>query len=158
MRATTMVEILVVLIIVSIVIGSAFSGVEIVKRLLSIQLSKQLDNIDMYSSRTQLMKIVEMADSAHKEYDNNILLFKHNKSFSELIHSDSFLIVDVLKVSDTLFNNVMDIQLIKGEGSDSVVVIMNNTRLIFNTKPQIYNKHLNEEAKYSYDNKKDIKQ
>ncbi len=157
MRATTLIEIMVVMLIITVVISAAFGGVDIVKRLLTTHLVKYQEQTELYSSHSHLSRIIERADSVKQNYTSSLSLIRDRAEHSELILEDSVLTVIINDNRDTIMRKVLGLWLVNGIESDTVMVQTHNITLYFPTKPNIGKKiienSIKEEDKYNYDDK-----
>ncbi|MDR2125804.1 MAG: type II secretion system GspH family protein [Prevotellaceae bacterium] len=114
-KAFTLVELLVVMIIAGIIMLSIMEGFHLVHR---VTLGKQIqiaDNMDVYDAYFHLENIISNSDSVIADDDANLTFYANSNYRSSLYRENSLLIISFAGISDTVLQNISALRLIKSD-------------------------------------------
>ncbi len=132
-KASTMIEILVVMIISGIVIGLTFEGMDIFRRFSGKVAGEIVKTDGLFSTYTSLNTIVGNSDSLTLKNDT-VGLYRKRYVFGNIYTEDSKLIIRILNNSDTLPVNVESLKIKSGTVTDTLFVETEKITLYVCTK------------------------
>lgn len=135
MKASTIIELLIVMIITGIVIGLTFEGVDIFRRYSRKITNEIVTRNDLLNQYLSLQTIIGKSDSLtlHKEL---VQLHRKGTVFGELSVEDSLLLLHFVNTTDTLPIKVVSLDVKAGMQTDTLIVHTKTITLLFNTVEQ----------------------
>lgn len=150
LRASTLVEIMVVMILTGLVIGSLMEGVDIIRRLTAKVADELGGDSELIDTYTRLDRLVISCDSINEKMQ----LFRQGVVYGSITQSDSAIVVTVLGQADTLPLKVHSIKLFCGDVADSILIDFGTLKLLLETakRPEAITENQTEklEIKYLY--------
>jgi len=111
-KAFTLVELLVVMIIAGIILLSITEGFNLLQRVISKKHVQIIENMDICDAYYNLENIIQNADSAAID-NENIVLYSFGEFRSSISNIDSLIIVNFANTDDTILKNASALKLIK---------------------------------------------
>jgi prepilin-type N-terminal cleavage/methylation domain-containing protein len=124
-KAFTLAELLVVMIIAGIIMLSIMEGFALVHRITSNKQSQITENMDIYDAYYHLENIVSNSDSVEVDDNGNLIFYRDSNYQSSVYKENLFLIMNFAGINDTVLKNVSALRLIKKElpsVSDTVAI------------------------------------
>lgn len=128
LKASTLAEMMVVMIISGIIIGLLFDGVNIFRKYSNIITTHFLASNKLLTTSSHLTSLIENSDSLKQEQE--IIIYRKGAIFSEIRLSDSLLIIN----NDTLPLKVNEIEVKPSLRTDTLKVKTNDRTLYFATR------------------------
>lgn len=135
MKASTIIELLIVMIITGIVIGLTFEGVDIFRRYSRKITNEIVTRNDLLNQYLSLQTIIGKSDSLTL-YKELVQLHRKGTVFGELSVEDSLLLLHFVNTTDTLPIKVVSLDVKAGMQTDTLIVHTKTITLLFNTVEQ----------------------
>lgn len=135
MKASTIIELLIVMIITGIVIGLTFEGVDIFRRYSRKITNEIVTRNDLLNQYLSLQTIIGKSDSLTLSHDA-VCLHRKGTVFGELSVEDSLLLLHFVNTTDTLPIKVVSLDVSVGTQTDTLIVHTETITLLFNTVEQ----------------------
>lgn len=130
LKASTLAEMMVVMIISGIIIGLLFDGVNIFRKYSNVITTHFLASNKLLTTSNHLTSLIENSDSLKQEQEQEIIIYRKGAIFSEIRLSDSLLII----CNDTLSLKVTEIEVKTSLRADTLKVKTNDKTLYFTTR------------------------
>ncbi|MDR1347622.1 MAG: type II secretion system GspH family protein [Prevotellaceae bacterium] len=114
-KAFTLTELLVVMLIAGIIISGIMEGFSLVHRIILDRQAKITENMDVYDAYHHLENVITNSDSVAVDENNNLNFYRESDYQSSLYRENSFLTVKLANITDTVLKNVSSLKLIKSE-------------------------------------------
>ncbi|MBE9488435.1 MAG: hypothetical protein IMY73_04545 [Bacteroidetes bacterium] len=135
-KASTIIELLIVMIISGIIIGLTFEGIDIFHKY-SRKISNEIMlNDNLLKQYLSLNTIIDKSDSL--TFDNKVVfLYRKGLVFGKIYRDNSNLLVNLSNMTDTLPIKIASLNVCLGVLSDTLIVETETITLVFNTIEQV---------------------
>ncbi|MDR2293309.1 MAG: type II secretion system GspH family protein [Prevotellaceae bacterium] len=114
-KAFTLAELLVVLIIAGIIMLSIMEGFGLVRRITLDKQTQIAENMDIYDAYYHLENIINNSDSVVADNNGNLTFYADSDYRSLMYRENSFLLINFAGINDTVLKNISDLRLIKND-------------------------------------------
>ncbi|MDR1199873.1 MAG: type II secretion system GspH family protein [Prevotellaceae bacterium] len=114
-KAFTLTELLVVMLIAGIIMLGIMEGFRLVHRIVLDKQTRLTENMDVYDAYYHLENVITNSDSVAVDENNNFIFYMESDCRSSLYRENSFLMVKLVNITDTVLKNVSSLKLIKSE-------------------------------------------
>jgi prepilin-type N-terminal cleavage/methylation domain-containing protein len=112
-KAFTLTELLVVMIIAGIIMLSIMEGFNLVYRITFNKQTQIVENMDIYDAYYHLENIINNSDSVIAGYNDNLTFYTDNGYHSSMYKENNFLIISFAGINDTVLKNISELKLIE---------------------------------------------
>jgi prepilin-type N-terminal cleavage/methylation domain-containing protein len=124
-KAFTLAELLVVMIIAGIIILSIMEGFALIHRITFNKQNQIIENMDIYDAYYHLESVIGNSDSVVTDDNGNLTFYNDSNYHSVIYKENSCLIMNFAGTNDTVLKNISELRLIKKEQtylSDTVAI------------------------------------
>ena len=114
-KAFTLAELLVVMIIAGIIMLSIMEGFALIHRITFDKQSQITENMDIYDAYYRLENVISNADSVATDDNGNLVFYNDGNYHSAFYKENSILTVNFAGISDTVLQNISELRLISKE-------------------------------------------
>jgi prepilin-type N-terminal cleavage/methylation domain-containing protein len=112
-KAFTLVELLIVMIIAGIILLSITEGFSMLQRLIVNKHSQITKNMDIYDAYYRLESVIYNSDSVAAEENSHLIFYSNGIYRSTIYKDDIFLIINFANANDTVLQNIYSLDLIQ---------------------------------------------